>query len=162
MILTMNHKFYLCNGRKEGKYQWNILLIDEKTLAVQRNRSNQNHIDVFLKKNKYIIKKIVTIIILSKIYFFNLNFILEIDKILSILSTYTLNIFLMEDNIKGLKNSGNMCFLNVIIQALSNLVSVKQFFFSTNNHNHEMNDDEYIEEIINFQDFENIKGKYKI
>ena len=116
----------------------------------------------FLKKNKYIIKKIVTIIILSKIYFFNLNFILEIDKILSILSTYTLNIFLMEDNIKGLKNSGNMCFLNVIIQALSNLVSVKQFFFSTNNHNHEMNDDEYIEEIINFQDFENIKGKYKI
>lgn len=60
----------------------------------------------------------------------------------------------MEDNVKGLKNNGNMCFLNVIIQALSNLVSVKQFFSNTKNHIHEMYDDEAIEEIIKFQEDE--------
>ena len=45
----------------------------------------------------------------------------------------------MEDKVKGLKNKGNMCFLNVIIQALWNSDYIKDFIFNLkeNNHSHQ-------------------------
>ena len=58
----------------------------------------------------------------------------------------------MDDNVKGLKNNGNnMCFLNVIVQAMWNLVSVKQFvMLSFQDHNHDRFNPEYIPEIASF------------
>ena len=42
----------------------------------------------------------------------------------------------MEDKVKGLKNKGNMCFLNVIIQALWNSEYVKDFIFNIKKNDH--------------------------
>jgi len=48
-----------------------------------------------------------------------------------------------ENKILGLVNGGqNMCFLNVIIQALWNLLSVKKVIFSLTKHGHQIEDEE--------------------
>lgn len=56
----------------------------------------------------------------------------------------------MDENVKGLINLRNMCFINVIAQSLSNLISVKQFFFSSKCHSHVIESEENLSEIIKF------------
>jgi len=61
-----------------------------------------------------------------------------------------------ENTLLGLQNFGNMCFLNVVVQSLWNLSSVKNFFFKIHVHDHEeytrMNS---FQEILTF--LENVK-----
>ena len=58
-----------------------------------------------------------------------------------------------ENKILGLVNQGqNMCFINVILQALWNLLSVKKFIFDLKMHNHQIESEENFNVIMKFRD----------
>ena len=54
------------------------------------------------------------------------------------------------DDVRGLKNSGNMCFLNVIIQAFWNSPCIREFILNLKRNNHSHFDIKHSKELIEY------------